>query len=87
MLKRKPLRSRGKIPFKRFFQTFNNGDSVSLVRELSSSKPSFPSRMQGRTGKVVGKRGNAYVIEVYDFNMLKQFIVKPVHLRVVEASK
>lgn len=86
MLKRKPLRSRGKVSFKRFFQTFKEGDSVSLVRELSSSKPSFPTRMQGRTGRVIGKRGNAYVIEVYDFNMKKQFIVKPVHLRMVASQ-
>ena len=71
----------------RFFQKFNSGDSVAVVRELSQQSPGFPKRIQGRTGKVLGKRGNAYEVEIKDFNMKKQYIIKPIHLRKVENAK
>ncbi|MCH7567807.1 MAG: 50S ribosomal protein L21e [Nanoarchaeota archaeon] len=87
MLKRKRIREKGKFSFMRFFQKFNSGDSVAVVRELSQQSPGFPKRIQGRTGKVLGKRGNAYEVEIKDFNMKKQYIIKPIHLRKVENAK
>lgn len=80
MLKHKSIRSRGKIPLSRFFTSFNKGDSVALVKELSVNS-NVPDRMQGRTGKVLGKRGSSYVVEVNDLNMAKKFIVHPIHLK------
>lgn len=80
MLKRKNIRTRGKLPLSRFFQRFKEGDSVALVKELSLES-SFSNRMQGRTGRVIAKRGSAYVVEVKDLGMKKQFIVKPIHLK------
>jgi large subunit ribosomal protein L21e len=80
MLKRKNIKTRGKIPFSTFFQKFKEGDSVALVKELSLNA-SFNDRMQGRTGKVVGKRGSAYIVQVKDLGMMKQFTIKPVHLK------
>ncbi len=87
MLKRKRIKQKGKISFTRYFQRFNSGDSVALVRELAAQSPGFPNRMQGRTGKVVEKRGNAYVVEIYDYNQKKTFMVKPVHLKKIEAAQ
>ena len=81
MLKRKRIREKGKFSFSRFFQKFNSGDSVAIVRDLSHQSPGFPKRMQGRTGKVINKRGSAYLVEVGDFKMKKQFVIKPVHLK------
>lgn len=81
MIKRKRIRERGKFSFTSFFQKFNEGEPVALVRELSQQSPGFPKRMQGRTGKVLVKKGNAYVVEVNDHNMKKQFVVRPVHLK------
>ena len=81
MLKRKRIRKKGKISFTRFFQRFNSGDSVAVIRELSMQGPGFPKRIQGRTGKVIEKRGSAYVIEIKDFNMKKRYIIKPIHLK------
>ena len=80
MLKRKSIRQRGKIPFNLFFQTFKVGGTVALVSELSVNTD-FPKRMQGKTGKVIAKRGRAYVVQVNDLNMSKQYAVKPVHLK------
>ena len=84
MLKRKKIRQKGKVSLMRYFQNFNSGDSVAVVRELSVQSPGFPRRMQGRTGRVVEKRGRAYVIKINDFNKEKQYIIKPVHLKKIE---
>lgn len=80
MLKHKRLRQKGKVSLTKYFGKFNDGDSVALVKDLAVQSPSFPNRMQGRTGKVARKRGSAYVVEVNDYNMKKTFIVRPVHV-------
>lgn len=85
MLKRKGIRSRGKVALSRFFQSFKEGDHVALVKELSM-KSDFPKRMQGRTGVIMKQRGNAYVVKVNDLNMAKQFIVHPIHLKKIEVA-
>lgn len=86
MLKRKKLHERGKIAFSRYFQPLKAGDSVALIRDLSF-KASFPKRMQGRTGKVIAKRGSAYVVSVKDYDATKQFMVKPIHLKKITLTQ
>lgn len=80
MLKRKRIHEKGKISFTRYFQQFKSGEPVALVMDLSFVT-SFPKRMQGRSGQIVEKRGQAYVVAVKDGGMAKQFIVKPIHLK------
>jgi len=80
MLKRKKLREKGKIGFVNYFQKFNEGDRVAIIRELGL-QPSFPKRIQGRSGIVNGKRGDHYIIKINDINKEKSFIIHPVHLR------
>ena len=87
MLKRKRIREKGKFSFTRFFQRFNSGDSVAIVRELSLQSPGFPKRMQGRTGKIIEKRGSAYVVEIKDHNMPKIYNIKPIHLKKIEEKQ
>ena len=87
MAQRKRIKARGKIPMSRMFQTFNEGDSVSLVEELSVQGAGFPKRMQGVTGKVITKRGEAYVVEIKDLGRTKTLVVRPVHLKKLEVSK
>lgn len=84
MLKYKPKREKGKISFTRFFQKFKEGDSVAIVQELSVPF-GYPKRLQGRTGKVVSKRGSAYCIELSDLGKKKQYLVKPIHLKKIKA--
>lgn len=86
MLKHKQIKTRGKLSLSTFFQTFKEGDSVALVRELSI-KPNFPKRMQGKTGKVVRKQGQAYLVEVKDINMAKRFVVRPIHLKRIQPAQ
>jgi len=79
-MKYKPIRQRGKLGLSRVFSELSIGDKVALVRDLSF-KESFPKTWQGRTGKIVEKRGKAYVIEVYDGGKLKTVSVKRINLK------
>lgn len=83
MVRRKEIRKRGKVPFSRFFQKFSDGDSVAVVREKSLNA-SFPERLQGRTGVVLGKRGRAYLLEIKDQTKPKQFLIQPIHLKKIK---
>lgn len=86
MVRRKPIRMRGKIQLSKYFQQFKEGDSVTVIKEPSVSS-SFPVRIQGRTGIVEGKRGRAYVIDLMDHNMEKKFIIEPIHLKKINKGK
>ena len=86
MLKRKAPRTKGKISLSRYFQTFEKGDSVAVARELSVPL-GYSKRIQGRTGKVIERKGDAYHVEINDLNKKKYYFIKPVHLKKVEVSK
>ncbi|MBS3082075.1 50S ribosomal protein L21e [Candidatus Pacearchaeota archaeon] len=81
MLTNKNIRNRGKVSLTKYFQQFSEGDSVAIVRDLTLQSPGFPSRIQGRTGVVIKKRGNSYVVSIKDFTKKKTYIVMPVHLK------
>lgn len=79
-MKTKQVRTKGKISLSRYFQELKKGDFVAVVKELAI-KAGFPSRLQGRTGKVEEKRGKSYVIVINDQNKEKRFLINPLHLR------
>ncbi len=83
MLTHKNSRQRGKISFTRFFQKFNPGDSVAVVKELSHSF-GYKKTIQGRTGKVIEKRGSAYAVLINDLNKPKLYLLRPIHLKKIE---
>ena len=79
MLKRKNPRQRGRVSLTRYFQVFKPGDSVAVVKEHTI--PFFYSyRLQGRTGKVLAKRGASYYVEIKDLDKPKRYFIKPIHL-------
>lgn len=80
MIKRKQMRTRGKIKLSLYFQEFKTGDRVTVIRELTL-EPKFPKQIQGRSGEIIGKRGNSYLIKIKDLNKEKTYIIHPVHLR------
>ena len=86
MLKRKKPRTKGKISFSRYFQELKEGDDVAVVRELSIPF-GYSKRLQGRTGKVIGKQGSACHVEIKDLNKPKRYFIKPIHLKKIEAIK
>ena len=83
MVRRKNIRTRGKIPFSKYFQKFKEGESVAVTMERSLSN-NIPKRMQGKTGTVLEKRGKFYVINIKDQNKPKQFLIAPVHLKKIK---
>ena len=82
-MKKKKIRTKGKIPFSKYFQEFEKGDKIAVVRELSV-KSSFPLRIQGRTGVVENKRGRAYLVKINDLKKEKKFIMEPIHLKKIK---
>jgi large subunit ribosomal protein L21e len=86
MLKYKTTRTKGKISLSMYFQKFEKGDPVTVVRELSIPLD-YPKKIQGRTGRILSKRGSAYYVEIKDLNKPKRYIIKPVHLRKIKETK
>ncbi len=83
MVRRKQIRTRGKIPLSRYFQNLKEGDLVAVIKE-PSVKSSFPDRLQGRTGKVIEPRGKAYVVKIMENTKEKKFIIEPIHLKKIK---
>ena len=79
----KDIRSRGKIKLSEYFKKLKEGDRVAVVREMSISK-NFPDRIQGRTGRVEGKRGRSYVVKINDIKKEKTYIIEPIHLKKIK---
>jgi len=80
MTNRKPIRTRGKISFSKYFQDLKKGETVAVVKERSLQS-SFPTSLQGRTGVVEGKRGNACIVKMKGIKKDKSYIIRPVHLK------
>ena len=83
MLGHKTARQKGKFSFMKYFQKFKPGESVAVVRELSVPL-GYSKRIQGRTGKIIEKRGNAYHVMIKDLNKEKKYMIKPIHLKKIE---
>ncbi|MGB9719382.1 MAG: 50S ribosomal protein L21e [Candidatus Anstonellales archaeon] len=63
-----------------FNKTFKVGDRVAI-----HPKPYYKSgiphhRYRGRNGVIIGKRGDAYEVEILDGGKKKHFIVLPLHI-------
>jgi ribosomal protein L21E len=86
MVRRKKIRTRGKLSLSRYFQRLNIGDSVSVVRE-KAQKGSFPQRLQGRTGVIQGKRGRVQIVKIKDQNKEKVYLIHPIHLKKIKTKK
>lgn len=77
----KPLRAKGKISIRNYFQEFKEGESVILKAEPAVQKAMYMPRFHGRVGKVKAKRGACYEVMVMDGNKAKLMIIHPVHLK------
>lgn len=83
MVRRKNIRTRGKISLSRFFQKFKEGDYVAITMDRSLAN-NLPKRIQGKTGVVKEKRGRVYVVSLKDQNKSKEFLVAPIHLKKIK---
>ena len=86
MLTHKPIREKGKIRLSEYCKTLKEGETVSIVRELSM-QIHLPKKIQGKTGIVERKIGNAYLVNINEGNKIKGFIMHPIHLRRMGGEK
>ncbi|MBI2584220.1 MAG: 50S ribosomal protein L21e [Candidatus Aenigmarchaeota archaeon] len=79
---RNKMKARERISPNKFMQKFDVGDIVHIDFVPSIKGRGYPYlRFKGRTGRVLEKRGSAYVIGITDGNMSKKVIAKSVHLK------
>lgn len=77
---KKRVREKGKLKLSSYFKKIEDGANVALVMDIGV-RASFPKRLKGMNGKVVGSRGKFKLVEIKDGNKLKMFIIHPVHLK------
>ena len=80
MVKKKKIKTKGKLQFSRYFQEFEKGEKVAVVKELSIDS-NFPLRLQGRTGVIESQRGKSYIVKINDQKKEKKFLINPIHLK------
>jgi large subunit ribosomal protein L21e len=81
---KKDIRFDRKNPITKKMQTFEENDFVHIIIDSSFHKGQPHPRFHGKTGKVLEKRGKAYIIEISDGHKPKRLIVRPEHLKVQE---
>ena len=77
---KKNFRNRGKISLTDFFAVFKNEENVVLKAEPYYHNGMFHLRYHGNRGKIVGKRGECYLVQIKDGGKTKILIVHPIHL-------
>lgn len=68
-----------RLGMSKLLKSFKVGESVSISPKMGYSGMPHP-RYRGRIGVIASRRGEAYVIDVRDGNVVKQLIVPGVHL-------
>mgnify|MGYP001199183794 CR=1 FL=1 len=81
---RRSKSERGRLNITRIMYEYAIGDSVAIVLDGGQQGGMPHRRFQGRTGKITGKQGVAWVIDVKDGNMMKTVVARPEHLKPVE---
>ncbi len=80
MVKGKSVRQKGKLKLSEYFKKLNIGDRVAVVTE-KSTRISYPKVIQGRTGEIIGERGNFKLVKINDKDSVKTYIIHPIHLK------
>ena len=79
-LSRKPYE---RTAITKFLQNFEEGQNVVIVLEPSSHRGMPYPRFKGKSGVIVGKRGNSYIVKIVDGNKVKTIISRPEHLKAI----
>ncbi len=78
---RKKVRDRGRIKIRKTLQNLEVDDSVIIDVDSSYHKGMPHKRFFGKHGKVIEKRGDAYLVELKLGNKPKKIICSPIHLK------
>lgn len=76
---RQKLSSRGHVRISSYVSEFSIGDMVHV--SLVSNNKIPDSKYQGRTGKIISKRGRSYIVQVADGSAQKRISIRPEHLK------
>ena len=76
----KNVRAKGKISLSKYFAVFKEGDRVGLGCEPAVKKGMYHPRFFGKSGTVVSRRGDCYLVSICDGGKDKSLIVHPIHL-------
>ena len=77
----KKKRERGMTPITYALQEFSVGEKVNIVINPSIHDGMPHHRFHGKTGDILERRGNSYMVKIRDGNKLKDIIVRPEHLK------
>lgn len=77
---RKRIDQKGKLSIRKFLQKLEAGDKVCLNVEPAYQKGMYRPKFMGKIGKIVGKKGTCYQVEINDYSKKKVLIVHPIHL-------
>jgi len=81
----KSVRERGAVPrLSLLMIEYKVGDKVHIVPNPAIHEALPHRRYIGKTGTVIGRRGRAYLVEVYVGSKRKVLMVVPEHLRPVQ---
>ena len=76
---KKKLRNPKKLSVNQYLKKFDVGDMVHI--NFVSSSPIQHPRFDGKTGRVVERRGRNYVVQIRDGSVAKQIFIRPEHLK------
>ena len=79
-------RERKRLTITKQLAQFRDGARVHIDIDSSVHSGLPDSRFQGLTGTVVGKRGSAFVVSVYQGDKLKEITVTASHLKEVKGA-
>jgi ribosomal protein L21E len=77
----KPLRSKGKLSLRQYFQEFVDDEKVVLKAEPAVQDGMYHPRFHGKHGIIKGSQGECYFVEINDQGKTKNLLVHPVHLK------
>lgn len=80
-LLRKSPRERGRPGLSRLLHRYEKGDVVHIDIDPTFIRTAPHRRYQGKTGVIIGKRGRAYLIEVFIGDKRKILITTPEHFK------
>lgn len=77
---KKSSRKRGLSAINKAIQEFESGDMVHIIIDPSIHRGMPNPKFHGHTGKVIARRGRAYILSVRDGSATKEVIAHPQHL-------
>jgi len=83
---KKNIRERGISPVSHAVRSFELGQMVHIDLDPSVHRGMPNPKFHGKTGKILGQRGHAYLLQVTDGNALKTIIARPQHLKAQKQS-